>query len=268
MFEIIYQDEWLVAIHKPPHMLVHRSDLDRRDQHVVLQTLAEQLGQHLFPVHRLDRATSGLLMFALSADVARCLQNAFSKRAVRKTYIAIVRGHISDHGHIHHPLSDKRDKRREGVNVSGKHWPEKEATTTYQGLLSTEVPIACGRYPSSRYSLVALYPTTGRRHQLRRHMKHCNHPIVGDTTYGQGKHNRLFREHFDSHRLLLCATHLTLPHPMGSNVLNLSTQLDDDFLAVAMRLGWSSSELADASATAFATAPATAPATATTQRDS
>lgn len=243
MFEIIYRDDWLVVIHKPPGMLVHKSDLDRRDQQVVLQSLSTQLGCHLYPVHRLDRATSGLLMFALSSEIARELQNAFQTQTIAKTYMAVVRGHLSGAGHIDHALSDKRDKRREGLDVSVREWPAKAAQTHYQGLLTTELPLPCGRYRSSRYSLVALFPKTGRRHQLRRHMKHCNHPILGDTTYGQGKHNRLFREHFQSHRLLLCAIQLELPHPVNGQSLCLNTQLDDDFVTVLTQLGWSQADL-------------------------
>jgi tRNA pseudouridine65 synthase len=246
MFEIIYRDDWLVVIHKPSGMLVHKSDLDRRDQQVVLQSLSTQLGSHLYPVHRLDRATSGLLMFALSSEIARELQNAFQVQTIAKTYMAIVRGHLSGAGQIDHALSDKRDKRREGLDVSRREWPAKAAQTQYQGLLTAELPIPCGRYGSSRYSLVALFPKTGRRHQLRRHMKHCNHPILGDTTYGQGKHNRLFREHFQSNRLLLCATQLNLSHPHTKEPLQLCTRLDHDFCLVLNKLGWTKREIVKA----------------------
>lgn len=238
MFKILYQDSDLVVIHKPAGMLVHRSELDVHEQTIVLQLLAEQLGKHLYPVHRLDKATSGVLMFALSSEVARALQEQFQAHQIQKTYLAIVRGFLTGDGQIDHALSEKRDQRRSKGTLSPRLWPGKPASTRYQGLLTAEVPIACGRYPSSRYSLVALYPRSGRRHQLRRHLKHINHPIIGDTTYGQGPHNRLFREHFNSHRLLLCAVKLKFQHPKVSIPLEISTELDEDFHAVAKALEW------------------------------
>ena len=243
MFRIIYQDEHLVAIHKPAGMLVHRSELDANEQRVVLQLLGEQLGVHLFPVHRLDKATSGMLLFALSSNTARLIQNSFENHRIFKTYIAIVRGHCETTGVINHALSEKRDQRRAGTLVAQREWPGKEAETSYQRLLTTEVPIACGRYQQSRYSLVALFPKTGRRHQLRRHMKHINHPIIGDTTYGQGQHNRLFRQHFDSHRLLLCAYRLVFEHPVHQTPLELSTEIDADFMSVTEALGWRANDV-------------------------
>ena len=246
MFDILYQDEHLVAIHKPAGMLVHRSELDAHEQLVVLQLLGAQLGVHLYPVHRLDKATSGVLMFALSANAARLIQAGFENKRINKTYIAIVRGHSESHGEIDHPLSDKRDQRRAGASVAAREWPAKPARTTYQRLLTTEVPYACGRYDSSRYSLLALFPETGRRHQLRRHMKHISHPIIGDTTYGQGRHNRLFREHFNSHRLLLCAYRLSLSHPINNTPLDFFTELDANFMNTANALGWSSIDVSGA----------------------
>jgi len=193
MFKVLFQDNDLVVIHKPAGMLVHRSELDVHEQRIVLQLLSEQLGKHLYPVHRLDKATSGVLIFALSPEAARSIQEQFQAHQIQKTYLAIVRGFLTGTGHVDHALSEKRDQRRSKGTLSPKLWPGKPASTYYQGLATTELPIACGRYPSSRYSLVALYPQSGRRHQLRRHLKHINHPIIGDTTYGQGPHNRLFR---------------------------------------------------------------------------
>jgi len=243
MFDIIYQDEYLVAIHKPAGMLVHRTKLDVYEQDAVLQLLSDQLGVHLYPVHRLDKATSGILLFGLSSNVARRIQACFENCSINKTYVALVRGYCEPEGEIDHALSNKRDQRREGKPVVGRDWPAKPSQTSYQRLLSTEVPIACGRYDRSRYSLVALFPKTGRRHQLRRHMKHINHPIIGDTTYGQGRHNRLFRQHFNSHRLLLCASNLKLKHPVRNTRLDLSTKLDVDFMSVLTALGWSSNDV-------------------------
>jgi len=240
MFKLLYQDDALVVIHKPPGMLVHRSELDVHERRIVLQLLGEQLGKHLYPVHRIDKATSGVLMFALSSEAARDLQGQFEAHNIQKTYLAIVRGFLTDSGVIDHALSEKRDQRRSKGTLAPKQWPGKPSVTHYQGLLTCEIPIACGRYNSSRYSLVALHPKSGRRHQLRRHLKHINHPIIGDTTYGQGPHNRLFRDNFNSHRLLLCATNLKFQHPETAAALDISTELDDDFRRVMSELGWQS----------------------------
>jgi len=144
---------------------------------------------------------------------------------------------------IDHALSDKRDHRRSGLPITAKQLVGKSARTNYKSLLHTEIPIPCGRYERSRYSLVALHPHSGRRHQLRRHMKHINHPIIGDTTYGQGVHNRLFREHFNCHRLLLIAMQLRLTHPISGQPLELRTQLDADFEQVLLLLNWSKADI-------------------------
>lgn len=243
MFDLIYQDDALVVIHKPAGILVHRSALDAHEQLCVLQSLSEQVNRYLYPVHRLDKATSGVLMFALSSSAARHIQHQFEEHTVSKSYVAIVRGYLEGSDDISHPLSDKRDQRRSGAPVSHRDWPAKPATTRYTGLLTTEIPLACGPYSKSRYSLVELQPQSGRRHQLRRHMKHISHPIIGDTTHGQGRHNRLFRDHFDCHRLLLCATSLRCRHPHSDEVLEFSTDLDPDIVRVANGLGWNQTAL-------------------------
>ena len=238
MFDLIYQDEFLVAMHKPPGILVHKSAIDAYEQRCVLQSLSEQLNCYLYPVHRLDKATSGVLMFALSSTIARQIQWQFEQHTIAKTYVAVVRGYVDGTGLIDHPLSDKRELRRSGAPVNYRESPVKPAVTRYRALLTAQIPLACGPYSQSRYSLVALQPQSGRRHQLRRHMKHISHPIIGDTTHGQGCHNRLFRDHFDSRRLLLCATSLTCQHPVTDNTLEFSTGLDADFMRVAIELGW------------------------------
>jgi len=201
-----------------------------------LQLLSEQLGRYLYPVHRLDKATSGVLMFALSSEVARSIQLMFNEQRIHKKYQAVVRGHIGE-GTVDHALSDKRDQRRSGASVSHREWPGKSAISRYRCIRQTEIPLSSGPYPVSWYSLVELMPLSGRRHQLRRHMKHISHPIVGDTTYGQGRQNRLFREHFNCHRLLLCATELALPHPITNQDLCFETTVDPDFQRVLEDIG-------------------------------
>ena len=212
VLKILYQDKFLVAIDKPAGMLVHRSFLDRHETVFVMQTLRNQLGQHVFPVHRLDRPTSGVLLFALSADVARLLTEQLTEQHWRKFYLAVCRGFVKHPGILDYPLKEQLDKIADKQASQDKD--KQEAITALWPLAQVELPIAIGKYPVARYSLVALQPFTGRKHQLRRHMSHLLHPIVGDTTHGEGKHNRLFAEHLNSHRLLLIAKRLELKHPV------------------------------------------------------
>lgn len=226
-FEILYQNDRLVAINKPPGMLVHRSPLSR-DRVFVLQALRDQLGQRLYPVHRLDRATSGALLFALNPDTAHELNRAFAAQQVKKTYLAVVRGWPEPAaGLVDRPV---RDDARE---------THREALTRYRRLAAAELPIANRRHATSRYSLMALEPRTGRRHQLRIHMERISHPIIGDTTHGDGEHNRLFREHLGTRRLLLHAASLVIPKsgnlPDG---LAFHAPLRGEFAHTLDELGW------------------------------
>ncbi len=237
VLEIIYRDEYLVAINKPSGLLVHRSAVDRFETRFALQMLRDQIGQRVYPVHRLDKPTSGLLVFALSSEIARILNEQFQQQQVQKTYLAIVRGVPATCGKIDYPLAEQLDKMTDSAARLNK-LPQ-PAITHFQTLASTELPFAVGRYPSSRYSLVKLQPKTGRKHQLRRHMKHAFHPIIGDTTHGEGRHNRFFRRHFNCHRLLLAATGITFNHPKTCATLPLVADLSAEFTLVVNKLNWS-----------------------------
>ncbi|MFE8069572.1 pseudouridine synthase [Marinobacteraceae bacterium S3BR75-40.1] len=232
---ILYQDQWLVAVHKPAGLLVHRSEIDRRETRFAMAILREQLGRKVFPVHRLDKPTSGILLFALDRDTAASVAIQFENHAVRKRYLTVVRGYPPLGGIIRHPLSVKDDRRsRKTLDVENQ-----SALTCYHRLARAELPFAVDkRYPASRYSLVALHPRTGRRHQLRRHMKHISHPIIGDSTYGKGNHNRFFRDQFNVDRLLLAATNLQLKHPVTGEALHLEAKPSQDFQTALEALGW------------------------------
>lgn len=235
MLPILFQDDRLVAIHKPSGLLVHRSELDRHETRFAVQLLRDQLGRHVYPAHRLDRGTSGVLLFALDKDTARQVGGQFERQEVAKTYLAVVRGHPPESGHIDHALSRRRDDAEwVGENASEAAQP---AVTDFRSLATCELPHAVDRYPTSRYALVELYPQTGRRHQLRRHLKHIAHPIIGDATFGKGRHNRLFQTLFGSTRMLLACTRLQLTHPDGSP-LDIQAQPDGDFARVLAALGW------------------------------
>jgi len=231
---IIYRDDSLIAIHKPAGLLVHRSVLDRHETRFALQMLRDQIGQPVYPVHRLDKGTSGVLLFALDREVGRLLNSQFERGEVSKRYVAVVRGYPPESGEIDHPLQRMADEHA-GIAPSAAAQP---AQTRYRRLATVELPYRVDRYPSSRYALVELTPLTGRWHQLRRHMKHIAHPIIGDATHGKGRHNRLFQELFGYQRLLLAATEMRLVHPLSGQVLNLQAGLAEDFAEVVGRLGW------------------------------
>ncbi len=232
---ILYQDEHLVAVHKPSGLLVHRSPIDRQETRFALQTVRNQLGRHVYGVHRLDKGTSGILLFALSPEAGRTLSQAFEAQQVDKRYLAVVRGWPDAQGEIDYPLSRQPDEREPGPVTPA---PPQSAHSSYQRLATVELPVAVERYPSSRYALLALTPHTGRRHQLRRHLKHISHPIIGDATHGRGRHNRMFAERFAVNRLLLAATGLRLPHPVSGETLTLHCPPSAEFLYVLTELGW------------------------------
>lgn len=224
LLPIIYQDEYLIAINKPAGLLVHRSMLDKHETQFAVQLLREQIGQRVFPVHRLDRPTSGVLVFALSADIARKLGEQFATQSIEKTYLAIVRGHIIEEGKVDYALKEKLDKIADKMVKQDK--PAQEAVTLFKRLELFELPFAVGKYASARYSLVQLSPKTGRKHQLRRHLVHLNHPIIGDTAHGDGKHNTFIRQQFSFNQLGLTCKSMLLRHPISAEPLVLRCDLD------------------------------------------
>lgn len=231
--EILYQDEFLVAVNKPSGLLVHRSWLDSHATEFALQKVRNQIGQYVYPVHRLDRPTSGILLFALDKESAQNMMLQFFAHTTEKRYLAVVRGCMED-GELDYALKEKLDKIADKQAQQDK--PPQEAFTQYRCLQQTELPIAVRPYNSSRYSLMELIPKTGRKHQLRRHMAHLRHPIVGDTSHGDGKHNAMFREHFDCHRLLLHAAYLSFKHPQSGELIEINAPLDDFFQSLLTRL--------------------------------
>ncbi|MDP4945273.1 MAG: tRNA pseudouridine(65) synthase TruC [Alishewanella sp.] len=222
---ILYQDEYLVAVDKPSGMLVHRSFLDKEISRYALQAVRDQIGQHVYPVHRLDRPTSGVLLFALSSEVARLLSEQNQQGLWQKGYLAVVRGYVTAAGELDYALTEQLDKIADKFAAADK--AAQAALSRYSPLQRVELPIPVSRYTTSRYTLLALQPITGRKHQLRRHMAHLRHPIVGDTSHGDGKHNAMFREQFACNRLLLCAFTLRLPHPITGQPLLLEAGLNE-----------------------------------------
>lgn len=227
MLEIVYQDPYIIAINKPSGWLVHRSFLDRHETTFVMQTLRDQINQHVFTVHRLDRPTSGVLLFALSSDIARILSKQFEDNRIQKTYHAIVRGHLIGSGCIDSPLTQELDKI--AYKFATQEKMPQDAITHYRSLATAEYPFSSGKYDTSRFSLVELKPETGRKHQLRRHLKRLFHPIIGDSKHGDLRQNRAFEAHFGIKRLFLHASELTIQHPMTQETLTIKAEGDEQW---------------------------------------
>ncbi|MBE2896555.1 tRNA pseudouridine(65) synthase TruC [Pasteurellaceae bacterium HPA106] len=223
--DIIYQDDAVVVVNKPANMLVHRSWLDRHESTFLMQTLRDQIGQHVYTIHRLDRPTSGVMVFGLNPSVARQLSEQFEQKTIKKNYLALVRGYLTGEGRVDYALSYRHDKIADKFARTDK--PAQEAVSDYTALLQAEMPFASNdRYPTSRYTLVQLNPQTGRKHQLRRHMKHLRHPIIGDTVYGDLRQNRTFAQHIGVNGLMLHASQIHFIHPTTGKVLICQAGLD------------------------------------------
>lgn len=235
--DILYQDDSIVAINKPAGLLVHRSPIDRHETRFALQLLRDQLGRRVYPIHRLDKPTSGLLLFALDPVTARLLADQFAARGVEKSYLAIVRGWCPEQGRIDHPLGEQHDPADPATGKQGAPRVQ-TAVTDYRQLATVELDVTVDRYPSARYSLVLLHPLTGRRHQLRRHMKHISHPIIGDANHGKGVHNRFFQQALECHRLLLASVAMRVRHPHSGQQLDLRAPPGIEFEALAQQFGW------------------------------
>ena len=229
MIEILHQDDALIAVNKPAGLAVHRSKMVGNAEEFLIDLLREQVGGHVYLAHRLDRATSGVLLIARSSEVASALGEQFMGRDVHKQYLAVVRGWPE-------PVEALIDYPLPGSRETG---PRREARTRYRRLATVEVPIALGRYPQQRYALVEAEPETGRFRQIRKHMAHIHHPIIGDCQHGRGDHNRLYKQHFGCHRMLLHARRITLRHPVSGAPLVIEAPLDEAFNALLARFGWS-----------------------------
>jgi len=208
----LYRDAALVAVAKPSGLAVHRGW--SRERVVALTLAPDRLGAPVFPLHPLDRATSGALLLALDPEAARRLAAQFAAGRVRKRYLALVRGIPPASGVIDHPVP-----RRPGG-------PRVPAVTAFRRLATWE-----------RYALLEVVPRTGRLHQIRRHLKHASHPLIGDVRYGKGEHNRLFRERFGLHRLALHALELACDHPADGRPLSIVAPVPEDLAGPLRAMG-------------------------------
>lgn len=233
--KILFQDQHYVAVHKPAGLLVHRTSLDSQETVVLVQILRELLNQMIYPVHRLDRPTSGVILFALSSEAAQKMSVEFSNRKIEKKYLALVRGYFGEDQLLDYPLKEELDDIADFD--SKKDREPQEAQTFFRCLKKVEIPEQVDRYPTSRYSLVEATPKTGRKHQIRRHLRHLNHPIIGDVSHGDGQQNRYFEKRFLFRRMYLCATSLSFQHPYTNQNITIATDVCDDFQSTLQTLG-------------------------------
>lgn len=228
MLEIIYEDEQLIAINKPSGLLVHRTSIAADEQaEFAIQKLRDQIGCHVHPAHRIDRPTSGILLFSKTKESLPLLKAQFAERMVHKNYLALVRGHLAEKkGTIDYPLENERSKKLQ------------EAVTDFSVVEEIEIPYdTTGRYPTSRYSLIMMSPKTGRTHQIRRHLAHLRHYILGDKKHGNNKQNHFFFEEFGLENLLLHAYQLELKQPYQNETIALRAPIPVHFRTILHKIG-------------------------------
>ena len=231
MLEILYQDDHYIAINKPPGLLVHKTKIAKGENpEFAMQMLRDQIGQWVYPLHRIDRPTSGILLFAKSSEDASLFLTQFTEHRIEKNYLAIVRGYLRENQFVtDYPLKKYLSEELQ------------EAQTSFWSLGQTEIPLSSSpKYPTSRYSLVKAFPHTGRMHQIRRHLAHERNYIIGDTTHGENKQNRFFREQFDLNNLMLHAWQVKFVHPILGTDVNIQAPLPEHFLKAINKLGWES----------------------------
>ena len=210
MLEALHEDDRLLAVHKPAGLLVHPSRLDAQEADSLLQRAQAQWGLRLYPAHRLDKGTSGVLLFAKDAATAGLLGEAFREAQIAKTYLGLVRGWPADAGLIDHPLARDPERPSKGQTLLA-------AETRFRCLRRFDWPVQTQPgFATTRCALLELEPLQGRRHQIRRHCKHIAHPLIGDATHGKGPLNRALAAHLGTQRLWLHALRLVLPAAFGS----------------------------------------------------
>jgi tRNA pseudouridine65 synthase len=219
MLEILYQDEFIVAINKPHGLLVHQSPIARDAEEFALQLLRNQLQKTVYPSHRLDRKTSGVLVFALDKATDSIMQQKFQNREVEKKYLALLRGYAPKEMTIDYALKNDNEVLQDAV-------------TYFKTLEYFDLDVPFGKHKTSRYTLVEAIPETGRMHQLRKHFAHIFHPIIGDRPHGCNKQNKFWLDNFQMNTMLLHASELTFHHPYSQEEITIKADISDEFQRV------------------------------------
>ncbi|GHE29276.1 pseudouridine synthase [Sphingobacterium griseoflavum] len=219
MLDILYQDDDLIAVNKPHGLLVHRSSIAADTSEFALQMLRDQIQKPVYPAHRLDRKTGGVLLFSLNKEMDALAQQLFANKAMEKTYLVVVRGFTDDCGTIDYALRKENGKLQ-------------DAATHFKTLFRTEIDLPLGKFPTSRYSLVEANPETGRMHQIRKHFAHISHPILADRPHGCNKQNRMWKETFNMDTMMLHAHTLQFIQPKTQAPVAIHAPLQPEFLRV------------------------------------
>lgn len=256
---ILFEDADYIAVDKPAGLLVHKSNIDKHETQFLLQQLRDQIGCFIYPVHRLDKPTSGVIIFGKNPEAVAALKAQMESCKAKKEYLLICRGYCPLEGIIDHalkPINDFKNKRSKlGVKkmnsesshsaetcqsnaTSNKQKPAQSAITHFKRLATVEIETQIDRYPQSRFSLVNAQLQTGRKHQIRRHFKHLSYPIIGCPKYGKSNYNHYFAKHFSASRLLLHAYRLSFFHPVTLQKIVITAKPSGSFLALLNRFGW------------------------------
>ena len=223
---VLYQDPWLAVVDKPAGLMVHDSVLAAGETDFAADRLRAQFDRPIHLVHRLDRATSGCLLLAFDRDAASILGKAVMAQQLEKHYLAVCRGWPEPDFEIDHALD------------GGPGKPQKKpARTHFRRLATGELPVPSAGFETSRYALLECEPLTGRFRQIRRHLKHASHHLIGDTSHGDGRHNRQFRLR-GVPRMLLHAWRLGFPHPCDGREMRVEAPLDAGFARALALFGW------------------------------
>ena len=226
--EIIFEDSYFICVSKPNNMLVHHAKHSRNvaEETSLLQLIIDKTGLKVFPIHRLDRKTSGIILLAKETQFVSKFQDLFTNNEIQKTYYGVVRGFSPEAKTIDSPVKGR------DANV------HKEALTHLKTLEQVTLEIPVKPYDSSRYSLVELSPKTGRMHQLRVHTNKISHPLIGDTKYGDKNHDTMFDENFGWKNMFLHAGKLEFKHPFTNEELVLKAPYPKDWIALFKEFNW------------------------------
>lgn len=225
---VIYEDDYIICVSKPNNVVVHHSHHSRfvAEEESLLQLLENKFQKKFYPIHRLDRRTSGIILLAKETKHVSKFQNLFTENNIQKIYFGIVRGHAPVTKIIDSPVKGR----------DGKVHKDAETHLNTPKTIVLDIPVK--PYDSSRYSLVELHPKTGRLHQLRIHMNKISHPLIGDTKYGDKNHNVMFSENFNWSNLFLHAHSLQFVHPFSNEKLNLIAKFPDDWISLFEKFNW------------------------------
>ncbi len=221
--ELLYEDEHCLVVDKPAGLMMHPNEYDRRSPTLVSR-LQRARGHKIYTVHRLDRKTSGTLLIAKNEEAARAFGALFTSRALRKRYLALVRGYAPCEARIDKSIRQK------------KHGRQVPAITDFRCIARAELPEPVPPHPTARYSLLEIELVTGRRHQARKHLQSISHPIIGDKQYGDRNHNELFQEKLQAPFMFLRSAELAFTHPFSGEHLQIGTGIPAEWRAIFGRI--------------------------------